>query len=213
MLGPTLTRWAPSLQPPTTPPTTPTTPSPAEHEFSAIAKAKLPVVDLGATRFALAEPWSVILAAGGAGFRQALDRPRCQGPPLAIRLLRLTLQTASLAAAGACARAGGLAHGRPVGAARITKQGNACCHGERLLALMCQESHRLHSRPLPSSRRLPSYRPAPARAHRTQPRRTSTPAITRTPGRPLSPRPEKPLDLPILGRPNFADMKLARSRA
>ena len=123
MLGPTLTRWAPSLQPPTTPPTTP---SPAEHEFSAIAKAKLPVVDLRATRFALAEPWSVILAAGGAGFRQALDRPRCQGPPLAIRLLRLTLQTASLAAAGAL----------PCGRSCAWPAGWRCPHhkaGQRLL--------------------------------------------------------------------------------
>ena len=60
-------------------------------ESSAIAKVKLPVVDLSATLLTAAEPWSAIVAVGGIGFRQLLERPGSQGPPLVIRFLRLTL--------------------------------------------------------------------------------------------------------------------------
>jgi hypothetical protein len=62
-----------------------------DDESSAIVKVKLPVVDLSATLLTAAEPWNAIVAAGGAGFRQSLGRPGSQGPPLVIRLLRLTL--------------------------------------------------------------------------------------------------------------------------
>jgi hypothetical protein len=62
-----------------------------DDESSAIAKARLPVVDLGATLFTVVQPWSTIVVVGGAGFRQSLDRPRSHGPPLVIRFLRLTL--------------------------------------------------------------------------------------------------------------------------
>lgn len=62
-----------------------------DDESSAIAKVKLPVVDLSATLLTVAAPWSAIVAVGGAGFRQSLERPGSQGPPLVIRFLRLTL--------------------------------------------------------------------------------------------------------------------------
>lgn len=62
-----------------------------DDESSAIAKVKLPFVDLSATLLTAAEPWNAILAAGSAGFRQSLERPGSQGPPLVIRFLRLTL--------------------------------------------------------------------------------------------------------------------------
>jgi hypothetical protein len=62
-----------------------------DDETSAIAKIKLPVVDLSSTLLTAAEPWSAIGAAGGAGFRQSLERPGSHGPPLVIRFLRLTL--------------------------------------------------------------------------------------------------------------------------
>jgi hypothetical protein len=62
-----------------------------DDESSAIAKVKLPVVDLSATLLTAAVPWSAIVAAGGAGFRHLLERPESQGPPLVIRFLRLTL--------------------------------------------------------------------------------------------------------------------------
>lgn len=62
-----------------------------DDESSAIAKVKLPVVDLSATLLTAAAPWSAIVAVGGAGFRQSLERPGPQGPPLVIRFLRLTL--------------------------------------------------------------------------------------------------------------------------
>lgn len=62
-----------------------------DDESSAIAKVKLPVVDLSATLLTAAVPWSAIIAADGAGFRHLLERPESQGPPLVIRFLRLTL--------------------------------------------------------------------------------------------------------------------------
>jgi hypothetical protein len=62
-----------------------------DDETSAIAKVKLPVVDLSATLLTAAEPWNAIVAAGGAGFRQSPECPGSQGPPLVIRFLRLTL--------------------------------------------------------------------------------------------------------------------------
>lgn len=62
-----------------------------DEESSAVAKIKLPVVDLSSTLLTAAEPWSAIGAAGGAGFRQSLERPGSQGPPLVIPFLRLTL--------------------------------------------------------------------------------------------------------------------------
>lgn len=62
-----------------------------DDESSAIAKVKLPVVDLSATLLTAAAPWSAIVTIGGAGFRQSLERPGSQGPPLVIRFLRLTL--------------------------------------------------------------------------------------------------------------------------
>jgi len=62
-----------------------------DEESSAIAKVKLQVVDLSATLLTAAEPWNAIVAAGGVGFRQSLERPGSQGPPLVIRFLRLTL--------------------------------------------------------------------------------------------------------------------------
>lgn len=60
-------------------------------ESSAIAKVKLPVVDLGSTLLTVAEPWSAIVAAGGADLRHSPERHGAQGPPLVIRFLRLTL--------------------------------------------------------------------------------------------------------------------------
>jgi hypothetical protein len=62
-----------------------------DDESSAIAKVKLPVVDLSATLLTAAAPWSAIIAVGAAGFRRSLARPEPQGPPLVIRFLRLTL--------------------------------------------------------------------------------------------------------------------------
>lgn len=62
-----------------------------DDESSAIAKVKLPVVDLSATLLTAAAPWSAFVAVGGAAFRQSLQRPGSQGPPLVIRFLRLTL--------------------------------------------------------------------------------------------------------------------------
>ena len=58
---------------------------------SAIAKVKLPVVDLGSILLTLVEPWNAIAATTGAGIRQSLARPASHGPPLVIRFLRLTL--------------------------------------------------------------------------------------------------------------------------
>lgn len=60
-------------------------------ESSAIAKVKMPVVDLSATLLTAAVPWSAVVALGGAGFQQSLERPGSQGPPLVIRFLRLTV--------------------------------------------------------------------------------------------------------------------------
>jgi hypothetical protein len=62
-----------------------------DDESSAIAKVKLPVVDLSATLLTVAAPWNALVAAGGVGFRQSLECPGSQGPPLVIRFLRLTL--------------------------------------------------------------------------------------------------------------------------
>ncbi len=62
-----------------------------DDESSAIAKVKLPVVDLSATLVTAAVPWSALVAVGGAGVRHLLERRGSQGTPLAIRFLRLTL--------------------------------------------------------------------------------------------------------------------------
>jgi len=62
-----------------------------DDESSAIAKVKLPVVDLSATLLTAAEPWNAVVAAGDAGFQLSLERPKSPGPPLVIRFLRLTL--------------------------------------------------------------------------------------------------------------------------
>ena len=62
-----------------------------DEESSAIAKVKLPVVDLGVSLLTVVEPWNSNAAAGGSGLRRSLERPGSQGPPLVIRFLRLTL--------------------------------------------------------------------------------------------------------------------------
>ncbi len=62
-----------------------------DGESSAIAKLKLPVVDLGSSPLVAVAPWSVITATGSVDFRPSPERPGSQGPPLVIRFLRLTL--------------------------------------------------------------------------------------------------------------------------
>jgi len=62
-----------------------------DDESSAIVKVQLPVVDLSATLLTATEPWNAVIAAGGAGFQQSLERPGSHGPTLVIRFLRLTL--------------------------------------------------------------------------------------------------------------------------
>jgi hypothetical protein len=62
-----------------------------DDESSAIAKVKLPGVDLGSSLLTAVEPWNAIAAAGRVAIRQSLDWPGSQGPPLVIRFLRLTL--------------------------------------------------------------------------------------------------------------------------
>lgn len=62
-----------------------------DDESSAIAKVKLPVVDLSSILLTLVEPWGAIASPTGAGFRSSPERPQAHGPPLVIRFLRLTL--------------------------------------------------------------------------------------------------------------------------
>ena len=62
-----------------------------DDESSAIAKVKLPVVDLGSSLLTVVEPWNTIAATSSVGVRQSLARPGSHGPPLVIRYLRLTL--------------------------------------------------------------------------------------------------------------------------
>jgi hypothetical protein len=62
-----------------------------DDESSAIAKVKLPVVDLGAGLLTVVEAWNPIAALGSLGVRRARERPGAQGPPLVIRFLRLIL--------------------------------------------------------------------------------------------------------------------------
>jgi hypothetical protein len=62
-----------------------------DEESSAIAKVKSPAVDPGSTLPTLAEPWRATVHASGAGPWQSPERPGSHGPPLVIRLLRLTL--------------------------------------------------------------------------------------------------------------------------
>lgn len=62
-----------------------------DDESSAIAKLKAPVVDLDSSLLTVVEAWNPIAAIGSVGFRQSLERPGSQGPPLVIRYLRLAL--------------------------------------------------------------------------------------------------------------------------
>jgi hypothetical protein len=66
-----------------------------DDESSAIAKVKLPVVDLGSSLLTVVEPWNSIAAADRLGFRHSLEPTGSRGPPLVselvIRFLRLTL--------------------------------------------------------------------------------------------------------------------------
>jgi hypothetical protein len=62
-----------------------------DDESSAIAKVKLPVIDLGSSLLIVVELWNTIAATSRVGVRQSLERPGSHGPPLVIRFLRLTL--------------------------------------------------------------------------------------------------------------------------
>lgn len=62
-----------------------------DDESSAIAKVKLPVVDLESSLLTVLKPWNATAATGSVEFRPSLEQPGSQGPPLVIRFLRLTL--------------------------------------------------------------------------------------------------------------------------
>jgi hypothetical protein len=62
-----------------------------DDESSAIAKVKLPLVDLALSLLTGIEPWNTIAASSRVGVRQSLEQLGSQGPPLVIRFLRLTL--------------------------------------------------------------------------------------------------------------------------
>jgi len=62
-----------------------------DDESSALSKNKTTVFDLGQPLLVVVEPWSPMVLGHIPGTKLSFQRPTAQGPPLAIRFLRLTL--------------------------------------------------------------------------------------------------------------------------
>jgi hypothetical protein len=62
-----------------------------DDESSALSKNKTTAFDLGQPLLVVVAPWSPMVPSRTLGTKLSLQRPTAQGPPLAIRFLRLTL--------------------------------------------------------------------------------------------------------------------------